>query len=100
MLHQSRTLGVADQLNGQAFPVRLAQELFLRCVSYLPASEPLTLWDPCCGSGYLAVVTSLLDRPGLGRLVCSDVSPDAVALAFRNLALLVNPTSTRCTEAS
>jgi 23S rRNA (guanine2535-N1)-methyltransferase len=61
-----------------AFPMRLAQELFLRCASYLPASEPLTLWDPCCGSGYLTVVTSLLNRPRLGRLVCSDVSPDAV----------------------
>jgi 23S rRNA G2445 N2-methylase RlmL len=73
-----------------AFPVRLAQELFSRCVSHLPASGPLTFWDPCCGSGYLAVVTSLLNRPRLGGLVCSDVSPDAVALASRNLALLTD----------
>lgn len=73
-----------------AFPVRLAQELFLRCATYLPVSEPLTLWDPCCGSGYLAAVTGLLNRPRLGRLVCSDVSPDAVELASRNLALLTD----------
>lgn len=71
-----------------AFPVRLAQELFLRCAANLPASVPLTLWDPCCGSGYLAAVTGLLNRPRLGQLVCSDVSPDAVALASRNLSLL------------
>ena len=71
-----------------AFPVRLAQELFLRCAAHVGVQGPLTLWDPCCGSGYLAVVTGLLNRPRLGRLMCSDVSPDAVALAARNLALL------------
>jgi len=70
-----------------AFPVRLAEELFLRAAAHLP-DRPLTLWDPCCGSGHLATVLGLLHRPRLARVICSDANPDAVALAERNLALL------------
>jgi 23S rRNA (guanine2535-N1)-methyltransferase len=71
-----------------AFPARLAEELFLRCAAHATASGPLTLWDPCCGSGYLATVIGLSNRATLDRILCSDVSPDAVTLASRNLALL------------
>jgi hypothetical protein len=71
-----------------AFPVRLAEDLFLRCTAHAAAPGPLTLWDPCCGSGYLATVIGLFNRAGLDRILCSDVSPDAVTLASRNLALL------------
>jgi hypothetical protein len=73
-----------------AFPVRLAQELFLRSVAELPGGRPLTLWDPCCGSGYLASVLGILYRPSLAEVVCSDVSAAEVALALGNLALLTN----------
>lgn len=71
-----------------AFPARLAEELFLRCEAHATASGPLTLWDPCCGSGYLATVIGLSNRARLDRILCSDASPDAVTLASRNLALL------------
>lgn len=70
-----------------AYPVRLAQELFLRAVSYL-TDEPIGLWDPCCGSGYLATVIGLLHRDRLRYVIASDVAPEAVTLAARNLALL------------
>src|SRR2546421_8643108 len=39
-----------------AFPVRLASEIFQRCRSRLAhqgAPPPYTLYDPCCGEGYL-----------------------------------------------
>jgi len=71
-----------------AFPVRLAQELFLRSAAHLPAGPRLSIWDPCCGSGYLAAVLGLLCRPRLDRVICSDISAGAVALAAGNLALL------------
>lgn len=70
-----------------AFPVRLAQELFLRAASHLP-EKPLTLWDPCCGSGYLATVLGLLHRPRLQRVFATDIAPGAVSIASDNLALL------------
>ncbi|GLU50080.1 rRNA methyltransferase [Nocardiopsis ansamitocini] len=69
------------------FPVRLASELAQRAMARLP-ERPLTLWDPCCGGGYLATVTGLLHRARLGRVLASDISSDAVALAGENLGLL------------
>jgi hypothetical protein len=71
-----------------AFPVRLAQELFQRSAAHLPTGSQLSLWDPCCGSGYLAAVLGLLYRRRLARVICSDISAEAVALAAGNLALL------------
>jgi 23S rRNA G2445 N2-methylase RlmL len=70
-----------------AFPVRLAQELFLRAATHLP-NAPLTLWDPFCGSGYLATVLGLLHRQQLRRVIATDIEPEALSLATRNLALL------------
>jgi 23S rRNA (guanine2535-N1)-methyltransferase len=70
-----------------AYPVRLAQELFLRGLSHLH-DRPVTLWDPCCGSGYLATVVGMLGREHLRAILASDVDPAAVELAGKNLALL------------
>jgi hypothetical protein len=70
-----------------AFPVRLAEELFLRAADHLPEGL-LTLWDPCCGSGYLVAVVGLRQRLRLRKVVASDADPDAVRLAAENLALL------------
>lgn len=70
-----------------AFPVRLALELFRRAHADL-GGAPVTLWDPCCGSGYLATVLGLLERPRLRAVLASDLSEDALTLAARNVALL------------
>ncbi len=71
-----------------AFPVRLASEAFLRARAQRGGDEPLTVWDPCCGSGYLLSVIGLLHRRDVGFLLASDFDPAAVDLAGRNLALL------------
>ncbi|MCK1796001.1 rRNA methyltransferase [Streptomyces sp. XM4193] len=71
-----------------AFPVRLATEIFLRARARLPQQRPLTLWDPCCGSGYLLTVLGLLHRDALRQLVATDADPDPLELAAKNLALL------------
>lgn len=34
------------------FPVRLLNEIFLRCVEYSEKKTHLNVYDPCCGGGY------------------------------------------------
>ena len=72
-----------------AFPVRLASELFQRAAAMLPPSSyPISLFDPCCGSGYLLAVIGMLHRPQIEQLHGNDIDPEAVALATRNLGLV------------
>lgn len=69
------------------FPVRLASELFQRAAVHVGDTR-VRLWDPCCGSGYLAAVLGLLHRERIASVRATDVDPDAVELAGRNLRLL------------
>ncbi len=74
-----------------AFPVRLASEIFQRCLALLPpeiASAPVTLYDPCCGSAYHLAVLGLLHRAHLASLIASDIDSEVVKIATRNLSLL------------
>ena len=74
-----------------AFPVRLASEIFQRCLAQrraAGASEPPVLYDPCCGAAYLLSVVAYLHGPSIRAIVGSDVDPTAVKLAGRNLELL------------
>lgn len=74
-----------------AFPVRLASELFLRAWARLAdkGGKPLlSLYDPCCGSGYLLTVLGILHGDRLARITGSDVDERMLALAGKNLALL------------
>lgn len=76
-----------------AFPVRLADEVFRRCLALREpdsGSADAVLYDPCCGSGYLLTVVALLHGEHLRRVVGSDADPEATALAARNLALLTD----------
>jgi hypothetical protein len=73
------------------FPVRLADEIFQRCLAIRAAHgqhEPATLYDPCCGGGALLCTLAYQHWPDLRQVIASDADPDAVALATRNLALL------------
>lgn len=69
------------------YPVRIAGEIFSRCLSYLDKQENIRVYDPCCGSGYLLTVLGLL-FPCVGRIYGSDIDEEALALAQSNLALL------------
>jgi hypothetical protein len=74
-----------------AFPVRLASEIFQRCLALrrkVGDSGPCVLYDPCCGSAYLLSTLAYLHWESLARVVGSDVDPDVLPLAERNLALL------------
>ncbi len=74
-----------------AFPVRLASEMFQRCLARQRAegvTGPVTLYDPCCGGGYLLSVLAYLHGEVIGQLIGSDIDPEALRLAERNLSLL------------
>jgi hypothetical protein len=90
------------------FPIRLASEVLQRCLAIRAAagssgpvtlydpccgaaagsSERVTLYDPCCGAAYHLSVLAYLHWPALQAIVASDVDPQSVEFAGRNLALL------------
>lgn len=79
-----------------AFPVRLASEIFQRCMASREEiygdSSPCILYDPFCGAAYHLSVLAYLHGERIRQIVASDIDEKAVALAKRNLGLL-NPDS-------
>jgi hypothetical protein len=74
-----------------AFPIRLASEIFQRCLAVRRSDNleaPCTLYDPCCGSGYQLAVLAYLHWDSIGAVFGSDVDSRALEVAARNLALL------------
>jgi 23S rRNA (guanine2535-N1)-methyltransferase len=75
-----------------AFPVRLASEIFQRCVAYRASiyneAARCTLYDPCCGAAYHLSVLAYLHGPDIREIIASDIDEKAVTLASRNLGLL------------
>ena len=74
-----------------AFPVRLASEIFQRCLVFrrqAGAVSPCVLYDPCCGAGYLLGVVAYLHGETLREVIGSDWDEKAVTMAQRNLGLL------------
>jgi 23S rRNA (guanine2535-N1)-methyltransferase len=74
-----------------AFPVRPASEIFQRCAAILSvagSNGAHTLYDPCCGGAQLLTTLAFLHGDHLARVIGSDIDPEAIGLAERNLALL------------
>lgn len=70
------------------FPVRLAQEIFCRCLNYCGDPDHICIYDPCCGGGYLLTVLGFLNYGRIEKVVASDISGEAAQLAHENLSLL------------
>ncbi len=70
------------------FPVRLAQEIFCRCLNYLDNSDSICIYDPCCGGGYLLTVLGFLNFGKIKSILASDINDAAIQLAGENLSLL------------
>jgi 23S rRNA (guanine2535-N1)-methyltransferase len=70
------------------FPVRLASEIFSRCVRYLPQDKAVTIYDPCCGSGYFLTVLGFIYPERIKEIYASDIDDEALVLANENLSLL------------
>jgi tRNA G10 N-methylase Trm11 len=79
------------------FPVRLACEIFERCLEALNETErKICVYDPCCGGGYLLTVLGFLYNNNIASIIGSDISEEALSLAEKNLGLLtVNGLSVR-----
>ena len=74
-----------------AFPVRLASEIFQRCMAIRKANGatgPCVLYDPCCGGAYHLSILGHLHWKDIGEIVGSDVDQGVLSLAERNLGLL------------
>lgn len=74
-----------------AFPVRLADEVFQRCLEHMTRrglSRRLTVYDPCCGGAYLLSTLAFLHWPRLQLVIGSDADAGVLPLASRNLSLL------------
>ncbi len=74
-----------------AFPVRLAGEIFRRCLAIRARSGACAravLYDPCCGGAYHLATLAFFNWEQIERIECSDVSGEALSIAARNLALL------------
>ncbi|MEO1289564.1 MAG: hypothetical protein AAFV93_17505, partial [Chloroflexota bacterium] len=73
-----------------SFPVRLASEIFQRCLSFFDEQQRITVYDPCCGNGYLLTILGFLHGEQINALVGSDIEHEAVMVARDNLRLLTN----------
>lgn len=74
---------VLYSLPGQsAFPVRLSSEIIQRCFALLEArgnKGPYTIYDPCCGGGYLLTTLGFLYHNYFKKIYASDINPQAIA---------------------
>jgi len=80
---------VLYQVEGMTnFPVRLAQEIYGRCLEYSPKKTNITLYDCCCGGAYLLTVLGFLNQASIGKLIGSDINEEILHIANKNLSLL------------
>ncbi len=70
------------------FPARLAGEIFGRCLEYTEKKHNISVYDCCCGGGYMLTVLGFMNADILSELTGSDISPYAVDIAQSNLELL------------
>ena len=65
------------------FPVRLAQEIYGRCLQYSSKKNNICLYDCCCGGGYLLTVLGFLNQDTIGRIMGSDINLELLNTAKR-----------------
>lgn len=70
------------------FPVRLSLEIYERCLQYSNKKTNISLYDCCCGGGYLLTILGLLKSNSISSLYGSDINSESLKLAEDNLGLL------------
>jgi len=70
------------------FPVRLAQEIYGRCLRYSAKKNNICLYDCCCGGGYLLTALGFLNQDTIGSIIGSDINSEVLKIAEKNLSLL------------
>jgi 23S rRNA (guanine2535-N1)-methyltransferase len=74
-----------------AFPIRLTTEIFQRCQRVRAAAGATgrpVIYDPVCGTAYHLSTLAYLHPNDIGEIIASDVDPEILATAERNLSLL------------
>ncbi|HEX6383703.1 MAG TPA: hypothetical protein VF177_03435, partial [Anaerolineae bacterium] len=74
-----------------AFPIRLASEIFRRCLAVRQTNgltKPVVLYDPCCGGAYHLSTLAYLHWPAIDTIIASDIDAEILSVAARNLSLL------------
>lgn len=69
------------------FPIRLAHEVFNRCLSH-QKKQRVSVYDPCCGTGYLLTTVGLLNPHRIATMRGSDINVNFIEVARKNLGLL------------
>ena len=64
------------------FPIRLALELYERCLSYSIKKTEISLYDCCCGGAYMLTILGLLKGNTLSKLYGSDINSESIILVF------------------
>lgn len=70
------------------FPVRLAQEIYGRCLEHSIKKNNICLYDCCCGGGYLLTVLGFLNQDTISEIIGSDINSNSIDIAKNNLSLL------------
>lgn len=70
------------------FPVRLSLEIYERCLHYSNKKIDISLYDCCCGRGYMLTILGLLKSNSISTLYGSDINLESLKLAQDNLGLL------------
>ena len=84
---------IYNQKGATAFPVRLGSEIFLRSKNYLDKKidkKSISIYDPCCGGGYLLTILGFLHGKYISKIIASDIDEEMVNLAKRNIFLLTS----------
>lgn len=70
------------------FPVRLINEIYLRCLEYSNKKKDICLYDCCCGGGYSLTVLGFLNQQSISKIIASDIDYKMIEIAKLNLSLL------------
>lgn len=70
------------------FPVRLALEMYERCLQYSQKKKDISLYDCCSGGAYMLTVLGLIKSDTISKIYGSDINLSSIKLAEDNLGLL------------
>jgi len=77
---------------------RFSPKLAYNLVKHIPTGgtdRPSVLWDPFCGTGLIVSIACLFFPQKFQTIVASDIAPEAVECAKKNLLLVSNVQSAR-----
>ncbi|MEO0468009.1 MAG: hypothetical protein AAF206_00205 [Bacteroidota bacterium] len=81
---------IYQKAGAATFPVRLANEIFLRCFNHLQPKGRIVVFDPMCGQGYLLTVLGAQFGKKIRSLIGADIDQEVLKVAEKNVGLLTS----------